>query len=47
MPERWEGTRVVEDVHVEAILEVVVANEAKDIIVDITVIVYLFLISQK
>lgn len=34
-PEGWEGTRVVEDIHIESIFEVIIAHEAKNIIVDI------------
>ena len=35
-PEGREGARVVEDVHVEAVFEVVVAHEAEDVIVYVT-----------
>ena len=34
-PERREGAGVVEDVHVEAVFEIVVAHEAEDVIVDV------------
>ena len=38
-PERGKGARVVEDIHVEAVLHVVVAHEAEDVVVDVTEIV--------
>lgn len=44
-PEGGKGTRVVEDGHVEAVFEFVVAHEAKYIVVDVTEVVDLFLIS--
>ena len=43
MPERREGACIVEDVHIETVLEIVVTHEAKDIVVDITVVVDLYL----
>ena len=41
-PEGGEGAAVVEDVHVEAVLEVVVAHEAEDVVVDVAEVVDLF-----
>ena len=38
-PEGGKGACVIEDVHVEAILHVVVAHEAEDVVVDVTEIV--------
>lgn len=38
-PERGKGARVVEDIHVEAVLHIVVAHEAEDVVIDVTEIV--------
>ena len=35
-PERGEGACIVKDVHVEAIFHIIVAHEAKDIVVNVT-----------
>ena len=35
-PQRWEGSRIIENIHVEAIFHVIVAHEAEDIIIYIT-----------
>ncbi len=40
-PQRWEGARIVEDVHVEAILHIVVSHEAEHIVVDVAEEVHL------
>ena len=34
-PERGEGARVVKDVHIEAVFEVVLGHEAEDVVVDV------------
>ena len=36
-PETWKGSGIIEDVHVEAVLHVVVAHETEDVVVDIAV----------
>ena len=45
-PERGKGAGVIEDIHVEAVLHVVVAHETEDVVVDITEIVDLWNIDQ-
>ena len=40
-PEGWEGARVVEDVHVKAVFEVVVPHETKDVVVNVAEIMNL------
>lgn len=41
-PERGKGARVVQNIHVEAVLHIIVAHEAEDIVVDVTEIVDLW-----
>ncbi len=42
-PEGGKGAGVIEDVHVEAVFEVVVLHETEDVIVDVTEVVDLLL----
>ena len=46
-PERGKGARVIKDIHVEAILHVVVAHEAEDVVVDVTEIMDLWNVYQS
>lgn len=41
VPKRRKGACIVQDVHVEAVLEIVVLHEAEDIVVNIAEVMHL------